>query len=73
VVRSFEDVLRELLGDNIHTYERHMIMDRGELGKTIASVSNYRVNIGYFIGLCYNSRDITVSVVSRFERCNKSR
>ena len=25
-----------------------------ELGKTTASVSNYRVNIGYYIGLCYN-------------------
>jgi hypothetical protein len=35
-------------------------MDLGELGKTTGSVSNYRVNIDYYIGLLYNSVDISV-------------
>jgi hypothetical protein len=32
VVRFLEDVLRELLGDDIHTYDRHMI-DISQNGK----------------------------------------
>jgi hypothetical protein len=39
-------------------------MGRSQVGKTSASVSNYRVNIGYYIGLCYNSLEITVSFIS---------
>ncbi len=39
-------------------------MDRGELGKTTASVSNYRFNIDYYIGLLYNSVEISVWEIS---------
>jgi hypothetical protein len=47
-----------------------MNMDRGELGKTTASVSNYKVNIDYYIGLLYNCVEILVWEIS--ERCIES-
>jgi hypothetical protein len=44
------------------------IIGRSQVGKTSASVSNYRVNLGYYNNratiLRYNSLEISVSVIS---------
>ncbi len=43
-------------------------MDRGELGRTTASVSSYRDNIYYYIG--FSSSDIVWEKYQNFERRN---
>jgi hypothetical protein len=45
-------------------------MDFGELGKPTGSVSNYRVNIDYYMGLLYNCVEISYWEIS--ERCIES-